>query len=508
MLVKLTKAERWRIAAAGLVVIYSASRLYNLLALPIFTDEAIYIRWSQVFRSDIHQFFISLTDGKQPLFIWTGSVSLRLIHSDPLLAMRLVSVLAGLLTMVGLYVLANELFGSRRLALLASSMYVIYPFSLVYDRLGLYESMLSMFTVWALYVEVALVRRRQISMALLGVLVISGGLLTKSSAFFFLYLLPFSLLLMDMKAKSHTRNLMKWFGLAALVVVGSVACYSLLRFSPNFHFIADKNDTFIYPFHEWLRHPWHDVLGNTRRLIHDFVGYSTFMFSLLVALALVLRRSVWRQKLVLLLWFVVPFMALAFFGKPFFLTPRYLLFMAMPLLILAALAIDELWEKLRPTYLAVAVVLLAIAPMLFKDFTILTNFSKAAIPQKDHKQLIAGYASGVGVKRTADFLRAQSRHQPIFVATEGLFGLMPQGLQDYLEHDTNVTIVGLWPITETPPPELLSMAKRLPTYVVFYAPCPVCSQTGVAPAGWPVKPVFQIAKLQKDTFYSLYQVRP
>src|SRR5689334_17497095 len=119
---------------AGLIGLYSLTRLTNLTKLPIFTDEAIYIRWSQIGSRDANWRYISLVDGKQPLFTWVMMVFLRFI-SDPLVAGRLVSVAAGLFTAVGLWFTTKELFKSKTAAYIASFLYVIIPFGLMYDRM-------------------------------------------------------------------------------------------------------------------------------------------------------------------------------------------------------------------------------------------------------------------------------------------------------------------------------------------------------------------------------------
>src|SRR6185503_5011953 len=120
--------------ALGLLVLYFFTRYYNILGLPIFTDEAIYIRWAQIASNDAAWRFISLTDGKQPMYIWIGMILMKIID-DPLLAGRTVSVIAGLLSMVGLFFLTNEVFANKKLALFTSFIYIIYPFSLAYDRM-------------------------------------------------------------------------------------------------------------------------------------------------------------------------------------------------------------------------------------------------------------------------------------------------------------------------------------------------------------------------------------
>ena len=65
------------------------TRLTKLTLIPIFTDEAIYLRWAQIALGDPRWRFISLIDGKQPLLIWLFLPFVKYI-SDPLVAGRIV----------------------------------------------------------------------------------------------------------------------------------------------------------------------------------------------------------------------------------------------------------------------------------------------------------------------------------------------------------------------------------------------------------------------------------
>lgn len=84
-----------------MIFLYWITRLINLTILPIFTDEAIYIRWGQIVLGDPVWKFISLTDGKQPLFIWLMAPLLKVI-TDPLVAGRLVSIISGFFGLLGM----------------------------------------------------------------------------------------------------------------------------------------------------------------------------------------------------------------------------------------------------------------------------------------------------------------------------------------------------------------------------------------------------------------------
>lgn len=146
------------ILALLLGVLFLISRLINLTSLPIFTDEAIYLRWAQIAKNDANWRFISLTDGKQPLYIWLAMIAMKVI-SDPLVAGRVVSVFCGLLGMLFIGLLTWEIFKSKKVAFLSSVLYLVYPSALFYDRMALMDGLLSVTTIFTLYLEILLVKK-------------------------------------------------------------------------------------------------------------------------------------------------------------------------------------------------------------------------------------------------------------------------------------------------------------------------------------------------------------
>src|SRR3989344_8133830 len=127
-------------------------RLFNLTLLPIFTDESIYIFWAKTIQTTGSNWFISLYDGKPPLFIWSIATALSVFPSSSyLLAGRLVSVLASLLTITAIYKISFHLFNHKRIAVIASLFYIISPLTLLYDRLALFESLFTAMLVWSVY---------------------------------------------------------------------------------------------------------------------------------------------------------------------------------------------------------------------------------------------------------------------------------------------------------------------------------------------------------------------
>ena len=447
-----------------LTIAYFASRLYNILSLPIFTDEAIYIRWSQIARYDASWRFISLTDGKQPSFVWITMNIMRVIQ-DPLLAGRLTSVFAGFAGLVGIYFLAVELFRSKRVGFMASILFLIYPFALVYDRMALYDSLVTACAIWALYLLIRLVRSTRLDVALILGMVLGGGVLTKSSAFLSIYLSPVLLILFNFSQKDRVKRFLRWAILMGIASGLAYGYYSILRLSPFYHIIGQKNEVFVYSFKEWLDHPFRFVIGNLKGLLDWLVGYMTYPVAGLALVSFFVNpfKHI-KEKIFLFLWFILPFVALAVFAK--LLYPRFMYFMTVPLILLASYSLYNFYERFKNVFSRAVLVLLFLALPLRSDFFILKDFSHAPIPGADLEQYIDGWPAGGGVKEIISYLRDQSKNGKIFVLSTGTFGSLPTyAVEIYLGDDKNVEKRGIYPIPTEVPKDLIEKANKMPVFV-------------------------------------------
>lgn len=485
------------------IILFLGIRLYNLTQLPLFTDEAIYLRWAQIAKDDSAWRFISLTDGKQPLFIWFIIPFLE-IFTDPLFAGRFVSVLTGCMSMIGLFFLGKELFRNKWVGIFSAGLYLIYPMALVYDRMALYESTVGAFTIWAMYIEVLLVRRIRLDIAFILSFVIGGAMLTKTNGFFSAAFLPFTLLLFDWKRKERIKKLLEWGVYAFISFVVAYVYYSILRLSPFFHIIGEKNGTFVYSIEEWLTHPFLGFVGNIESMLLWLVTYVTIPIVVLIVISFFIERKYWKEKVMLFLLFFVPFVYLALVAKVLY--PRYIFPMTLSLLPLAALTLVVCMNKIKRIWFFVLFLLVILLLSLRADYLILTDFARAPLPQSDINQYNNDWPSGKGIKEAVTFFQQEARKGPIYIATEGTFGLLPYGFELYLVNNKNVTIKGIWPLGDTPSKELLEISKKMPTYIVFYQPCPGCVGEQ-APTQWPVKKIFQVVKESGSTF-TLYKVSP
>lgn len=481
----------------GIIFVYLATRLINVTSFPIFTDEAIYIRWSQIGSRDAAWRFISLVDGKQPLYTWIAMVLMRFV-SDPVLAGRLVSVFAGLGSLVGIFFLGWEVFASTRIGIIASILYLISPFALVYDRMALYDSLVTMFSIWNLYGAILLVRYKRLDIALIFGITLGLGMLNKTSGFLSLYMVPLTLFLFDWKKTGVIRRLGAWFLCVLVAIFISQGMYSVLRLSPLFGVIAQKNAIFVFPFSEWLKHPTNFFIGNIRGLFDWLINYLTWPVWITALLPALFFWRHTREKLLLYSWWFVPFAALALFAR--ILYPRFILFMTMPLLILAAVAIDGIVKKYGRTMFGFFVIAIMIIPSIWTDYLFITNPIYAPIAQADRGQYLNDWPSGWGVREVKDYLLKESLHGKVVVYTDGTFGLLPYGLEMYLVDLPNIEIHGIWPIPANPSPDVLTSVREYPTYLVL-------NQLLEAPKEWSLTLLATYYKgLRSDRSLRLYKV--
>ncbi len=471
-------------------------RLINLTIIPIFTDEAIYLRWAQIAKNDASWRFISLTDGKQPLFVWLTMVMMKLV-ADPLVAGRLVSVGAGLVSMVTTWWLAWVFFKNKKVSFLASFFYLLYPFAMIYDRMALMDSLVGTFSLLSLLLAVLLVKTLRLDIALILGFALGGGVLTKTSGFLSIYFLPLTLILFDWRRKNQRWRLLAWLGLTVLAVFISQLFYLVLRLSPLFNMISQKDTTFVYPFKDWLEHPLTFLWGNLKGELDWLRRYLTWPWLLLVFSSFFWKKYL-KERLLLFGWFLASFTALALFGRVLY--PRFIFFMTLPLLILAAYSFNRLAQRLAKRFLVFAFCILIFAFILYFNYQILFNPPQAPITFSDKSQYVTSWPSGIGIKEMIVLLETKAAKQPILVATEGTFGMFPASIELYLWDNDNVEIKSYWPVNEINQ-ELIDKAALRPVYFVF-------NETRDIPKEWPLELVAEYPKIQRPYSLRLYQVKP
>lgn len=441
------------------VATFFLTRTANLDAIPIFTDEAIYSYWAQVALHDPANRFISLEDGKQPLFIWLAAIFQKFI-SDPLIASRLVSVMSGLSSIIGIFLLAKTLFGEK-VAKTAIVLYIILPFTLLYDRLALMDSLLTMLGIWSIFFAVKLVTSPKLENSILLGTSVGLTMITKSSGAFFLYLIPFSVLL-------HKRLKLKWILFALLAAVIAEIINNSLRLSPLFYIIARKNLGFIRPLAEIITDPFLFLTSNLITLtgwLAVWVGPVLFIVLLWVFYLAIFQKNF--KIIYLTLIALVPFGAETIANIVLY--PRFMLFYFPYIIILIAIGIGQLLDKFKANQkLATIFLILALFSPVLNSFWLIVQPTNAKIPSSDAGQYLNDWPAGYGVAEIVNFLESQPQNQDIYVGTEGTFGLLPYALQIYFYGKQQIHIIGFWPVnSDDLPQQILESSKNHQTYFVF-----------------------------------------
>lgn len=421
-------------------------RTYNLNSLPIFGDEAIYVRWAQVMRAEPGLRFLPLTDGKQPLFMWSIIPFLKLI-SDPLVAGRLLSALAGLGTAVGVFVLTYVLFKSKKVALIAAGIYVLSPLAVFFDRMALVDSMLTMFGVWSVVGATITAKTLRLDAAMLTGFALGGALLTKSPGLFFVLLLPTTWLLVK-RSKKRRLVLLSLALLNLVSVVIAYVMYGVLRLGESFHLLGTRNQDYVHPYSHILNSPLDPLMPFVDRVLEYFWMMGPSVFVLLAVFGLLTAISTKRREALIVAAFaILPVLAVSEFSRV--MTTRYILFTYPYFVILASLTFKgRSLHGGRTILVKIANILFVgfLVHALYLDGQLLTNIEAANLPRSERSGYLEEWTAGTGIREASEIIREKHLAAPdekIVVGTEGYFGTLPDGMQVYLNDLREITVIGV-----------------------------------------------------------------
>jgi 4-amino-4-deoxy-L-arabinose transferase-like glycosyltransferase len=435
--------HRLYILTASVLLLALFLRLINLNIVPVFADEAIYIRWAQIMRAESTLRFLPLSDGKQPLFMWSVIPFLKAV-SDPLIAGRLVSVFSGAATCLGVVLLTRLLFKSEKVALLAGVLYALSPMMIFFDRMALVDSMLTTFGVWFLFLLVLAISRVRFDYAMMAGFALGGALLTKSTGLFYALLMPFTLLTskvaFNFKRKNVLLSLQMFFYLLAVIVIAFVM-YNILRLGPNYHMLTLRNYDYVYPYSHILTDPFNPFLSH---LTATFEYFSLLAPISAVALFILGLRENYKDKnlWLLLIFLLIPVLLVLVYTRV--LTTRYIVFAVPHFYIISALAFtvrDNFSKKVVFIFFTIFLIQSAIF-----SFRLYTKVESLNLPRSERSGYLEEWTSGFGIKESAQLIREyheSNLDRKIVVGTEGYFGTLPDGLQIYLTNHPEITVIGV-----------------------------------------------------------------
>jgi hypothetical protein len=398
-----------------LLALCATLRIINLDKLPVFIDEGTYTQAARIVgaRPGPATLFIQSAPNfgfNPPLFSWLAAPFTRLTP-DPLFAARLASACIGTLGMLATWAIGRLLWGSAAAAL-AGALYALSPFVLFYNRMAMLDGLLATCGAGALFFTLRLARHGRARDTLGLGLCIAAGMLTKLFAINLL-LLP---LLAVVVAAPRQRGAVAR-GAAVAAALGLLPLLYLYQNGSGLHGHLNTSN----------------AAGMLRVVSLQVLRWASGLWLyltppvLLCALAglWAVRRE--RPGLLVGLWTLLGTLAVVLIPNTIF-APRYVLYIAVPIVLLCARGLLALVAALPvrgrahaplPLLLAAATALVSV-PAIMSDATTVSAPLQATLIPFDRWQYTTGWPSGQMLEPAIAYLRTRAAHGPIRVVSEDI----------------------------------------------------------------------------------------
>ncbi len=434
--------------------------LLNLNKFPIFADEAIYTNWAKRIAVGDEHAFISLFDGKPPLFIWITVFNYWVIK-NVLIAGRLVSVVSIIITIIFLYYYIIKYYNNIYWAYLSVLFISLSSFIFFHGRLAIMDTLLACLMLMAILVW----SESKIKYYWLWSGVLFGlAFWTKTTA---LFIFPLPIISILLKKNPDLLNLQKFnllkylktnfnnFKYAIFTSIIATIVLLFLKISIWFNYIFTRSQDFSYSLSEVLNGNYLHIWYNFKNFIIWFIQYdnSVILFLFIIGIYIGFKK---KNKLIvnLALGIILTILPLIILGKV--IAPRYYLPIVIMILTISAYGVNFFIDKnyqifwrgksdLKNLLLGLILVGFITKSLLF-SLTLINNALEINIPKHDLNQYLVDWSSGIGIRESAKFFNTQAQDHKILILTEGAFGTLPDGLfveLDKMSNWHNMTVMGV-----------------------------------------------------------------
>ncbi len=391
-----------------LSVFYFVTRFVNILKLPLFNDESIYIDWANKEINTKGLLFYSLYDGKPPLLMWIFGIFHKFI-GDPLLAGRVVSVIAGFLTLLGIYKLSEKYFGER-VARFAGLFYIVVPIFAFFDRQALMESALCTIGVWSIYYFLDLIGKPGIKNAIILGIIWGVGVFIKQSALIFIAAEIIIFVGIHLKKRDGKFNV--HFILSLFV---SQAVLLPLYFQKEFWATLSSASRFAMSFKEILAFPVSTWLQNIRGIF--MIPFWYFAPFILAATVIGIFLAKDGQQKRISLYFLISLLAVFIFS--IIVTPRYLVpYLPLSVIFAAhALTAPKFSGKMKKFFLiplTIVIPLSLTSILIFSPVNYFETLNKVT-KYSQESEYISGWTSGYATTEALSFINQVSEKTPVVI---------------------------------------------------------------------------------------------
>lgn len=399
--------------------------LFRLTEIPIFADEAIYLNWSKRIALGDENIFISMYDGKPPLFMWLAGLG-SLFNKNLLLVGRLISVLSLFIATTFIFFKLKK--KSISWAFLSLIFILGNTFLFFHSRFSLLDSLFSSLITVSILTWSN--QKSKHSDWLTGIF-LGLAFFTKTPA---LFLLPLPLLTLILKRNKKTLiKVTKVFGVFLFMV-------GILKTNIWFPSLFNRSQDFSFSILEVLNGQTNHIFDNFKTItgwLSFYLTWPVLLLSILGSLKAIKKKNTLVINLSLAsLLFLLP---LTILGK--IITSRYFLPLGFTLPIIASYYLSTLSKEYITLIIAAFLGLSIPNNYQFQD-----NYFYAQLPKEDNHQYFRDWSSGIGLESVSQFINQESLDKKVLVLTEGTFGTLPDGLFVYQanhENFNNLEIIGV-----------------------------------------------------------------
>ena len=441
----------------ALLVLYFILHLFHLTALPVFADESIYIRWSQLIIDDFNRYlFYPMNDGKTPLLMWLMLPFLKLI-TDQLFAARLLAVLVGGLSISMIFLIMRKI-KENKAAHLAMFLAIISPFTFFYNRMALTDGLLFANLIIAYYFALSVIKSKKNWPILPFAFFFLLSIMSKTPALLFM---PVFYLAIFFEEKLNLKLIInKIIKISLGLLLAGLAFYSF-RVVPLFSQLFAVGGNFLQARSVILSTKIFAVFWQNVQFFYEQLIY--YLGPVILLLALPLSAKTRRKQAVLFLSGLIFIFPLALLGRIIY--PRYILPSSLFFIASATISLQNFNKKIFK-YLFL---LLIILPAALFISTAYFKVDQLQLSRVDREQFLESWASGHGIKESVAYIQELAKTQKVAVATEGYFGTLPDGILLNLHNQNvdNIYVEGIGQPVREIPAEFWLKAKNFDTKLLI-----------------------------------------
>ncbi len=489
------------LAIGLLTVVMFLLRSLRLTDLPIFGDEAIYLRWAQLIGRDFHLviqqydwyrlYAVPLIDPKPPVHFWLMAVTDG-HFADPLAGARMISVVAGVLLIPVMVLVVRRLRhllpqdhwqGLSSYALLMALMIICCPFLAFYQRLATADALFILEMALCVWLALRLtgdalnvpLGRGLLTHALPFGVAIGIAMNTRQILSYELWVLPVAIWALTDQRKKRAAKVSLWLIAAIAVGIAMFMPYLLAepgRYAPeNPQDVIPGVDMFKYELRRRVLYQPHFSEAKT---LHDrwlmfssnfrdvFIPnysksgetasgwlwfYLTPPVCLLAVIGVIMMaaKKHWRLLMFIAFWAAMFLAPLILFGAVTF--SRYALAGVLPILLLSVwvIARGSYWSfaKLPPAGAWCINIILMLVTFGWPVYDVnkqIQHWPTQRLVAEDRWQYITGWPGGFAARNAIAYLKSEMKKGPVIIITNNEWGTPADAVWAYCDGVPGATV--------------------------------------------------------------------